>query len=191
MKRGLKRFLAGLAIFLILAAVITAFVAPKEIQVRSGIQIEQPPEQVYDFVTSLEAPAKTFSGHGRIPGVMKTEVVNGGPLREGVIARVHSTDGAVMERLITVMDRPQRHEYKLATGFKKPIAFLIRSGRGEWTFQPMPDGKTQLEWTYTFELTSPLVYPLAFPLLNGTFREAMEKCLARTRECLINKAACG
>ncbi|WP_232293376.1 type II toxin-antitoxin system RatA family toxin [Stigmatella aurantiaca] len=186
----MKRILWVGVLILVAAVGITALVAPKEVRLHSAIRIERPPEQVYDFVTSLEAPAKTFSGHGRIPGVVKTEVVGGGPLREGVTARVHSSDGAVMERLITIMDRPRHHEYRLASGFKPPIKYLLKSGRGEWTFQPAPEGGTQVEWIYVFELTSPVIYPLASPLLNGMFAEAMVKCLARTKECLVDEASC-
>ncbi|SEM40846.1 Polyketide cyclase / dehydrase and lipid transport [Stigmatella aurantiaca] len=149
------------------------------------IDIECSPEQVYDFVTSEEAPAKTFEGTGRIPGVVRTEVVGGGPLREGATCRVHGTDGAVMERLITVLDRPRRHEYQLASGFKKPLSWLLRSGHGVWTFAPNTQGGTHLEWVYVFELTTPLVYPVVSALIKGSFHQSMVRCLQRTRECLV------
>lgn len=155
-----------------------------EVSARSRITVGCSPEQAYDFVTSLEAPAKTFEGHGRIPGVTRTEVEGGGLLREGAICRVHGTDGSVMERLITVMDRPRRHEYRLAGGFKKPLGWLVRAGHGVWTFTPDSKGGTEVEWTYTFTLTSPLSFPFVYLLVNVMFHKAMVKCLESTRQCL-------
>jgi hypothetical protein len=158
-----------------------------EVAVKVRLHIECTPEQVYDFVTSIEAPALTFEGHGLIPGVKRTEVLGGGPLTEGGICRVHGSDGSVIERLITVLERPRRHEYKLASGFKKPFSLLVKSGRGVWTFTPTPGEGTQLEWTYVFGLTSPLVLPIAYPLAKALFQQAMRKCLDRTRHCLLQK----
>ena len=154
----------------------------------SSIDIPCSPEAAYDFVTSLEAPALTFEGEGRIPGVKLTEVVGGGVLREGATCRVHGTDGAVMERLITVMDRPSRHEYRLASGFKRPLSLLVRSGHGQWLFTPLPSAGTRVEWTYVFELTSPLSYPVVRGIIIPMFHKAMVKCLQRTREHLMRAA---
>jgi len=159
------------------------------VSARSSVDIPCSPEVAYDFVTSLEAPALTFEGEGRIPGVKLTEVVGGGPLREGATCRVHGTDGAVMERLITVMDRPGRHEYRLASGFKRPLSWLVRSGHGQWLFTPLPTGQTRVEWTYVFELTSPLSYPFVRFIIIRLFHKAMVKCLQRTREHLVSRPA--
>jgi hypothetical protein len=160
-----------------------------QVSAASSIDISCSPERAYDFVTSLEAPALTFEGEGRIPGVKRTEVVGGGPLREGAVCQVHGTDGAVMERLITVMDRPRRHEYRLASGFKRPLSWLVRSGLGQWTFTPTPSGGARVEWIYVFELTSPLSYPFVRFIIIRLFHKAMVKCLQRTKELLSSPNA--
>jgi hypothetical protein len=151
-----------------------------EISTALSVDIDRSPEEVFDFITDLESPAKTFKGHGPIPAVVRTEIVGGGPLRAGAILRVHNSDGSVVEREITVVDRPKRHEYRLNGGFRSIFAMLVRSGRGIWDFEPRQRG-THLVWTYKFELTSPLSYPFAWLLVRAFFTGAMRGCLDETK----------
>jgi carbon monoxide dehydrogenase subunit G len=152
-----------------------------EISTSEAIVIARPPEDVFDFIVDVEAPAKTFRGHGPIPAVERTEVVGGGPLCEGAICRVHNADGSVVEREITVVDRPRRHEYRLNGGFRSVFALLVRSGRAAWELEPA-EGGTRVVWRYRFELTSPLSYPFAKLILAAFFRGAMRSCLEATRK---------
>ena len=74
------------------------------------------------------------------------------------------TDGAVLEEVILAYDPPVKHRYRWTGGVKPPFSFLVRSGTGNWDFNET-DGGTRSVWTYTFELTSPLAYPLALPII--------------------------
>jgi hypothetical protein len=53
---------------------------------------------------------------------------------------------------------------------------LVRSARADWRLTPA-DGGTHVEWTYAFTLTSPLAWPVAYPLLTQVFRRWMLGCL--------------
>ena len=54
---------------------------------------------------------------------------------------------------------------------------LVRRGEASWTFAPEGDG-TRVVWHYTFELTSPLAYPVA-ALVMILFRRWMASGLER------------
>lgn len=56
------------------------------------------------------------------------------------------------------------HRYGWEGGVKSPFSLLVRSGSGNWDFTET-EGVTRIVWTYTFGLTSPLAYPLAFPII--------------------------
>ena len=148
-----------------------------------SIDIARGPEQVFDFIIHLDSPAKTFRGYGPIPAVERTEVVGGGPLVEGAVCRIISNDGSAAERLITVVDRPTRHAYKLQGSFRAPISYLVKSGVGEWRFAPIAGG-TRVVWEYAFDLTGLWAWPMAYLLMTLTVRRAMRDCLALTKQCL-------
>jgi hypothetical protein len=60
---------------------------------------------------------------------------------------------------------------------RAPLAWLAREGRADWRFTKVDKG-TAVAWRYDFELTSPLAWPIAAPVLSGFMRTAMTRCLA-------------
>jgi len=60
---------------------------------------------------------------------------------------------------------------------RPPLAWLAREGRADWRFAAV-DAGTAVAWRYDFELTSPLAWPVAAPVLVGFMRTAMTRCLA-------------
>lgn len=159
---------------------------PVEVSATVEIDIPRAPEVVFDFVTHLETPARVFDGYKKIPKVVKTEVKGGGPLREGCVCLVHNSDGSIIERDITVVDRPRRHEYRLASGFKPPFSYLVTAGRGDWLFEPNAGG-TRLKWVYTFTLTSPLAWPATRLIVSRMFKPAMVSCMQKTHDLLLQE----
>ncbi len=123
----------------------------------------------------------TFVGCGPIPAL--TSIAPDAPSAVGSTRQLVSADGSRLTERITAWEPPQRHSYVLS-GFRMPMSLLVRAGHADWHLEARDNG-TQVRWTYTFELTSPLVWPLAAPLLQGFMRTAMNRCLegfARTLE---------
>jgi len=154
-----------------------------KVKARQRISIERSPQAVFDFVTSLEAPARTFPGKGKIPGVVKTEIEGDGAFEEGAILLVHGTDGSVMKRKILQVDRPHRHSYRLMSGFKPPFCYLVTAGEGIWEFNG-DEASTDLVWTYEFRLTTAFVFLIAWLVIRLGFADAMKQCLTLTKSIL-------
>ena len=160
-----------------------------KIVVRSSIEVPAAPHEVFDFVVDPESPPLVFKGAGPVPGVSRVELLDGEP-RVGGRYVVYNDDGSAVTREITAMDRPDRHAYALVDGFKFPFSLLIRSAEGEWRFERR-DVRTLVTWTFTFALSTILVWGLAYPLLRLVFRRAMEDCLRRTHDLLTQRARLG
>lgn len=114
-----------------------------------------------------------FRGFGPIPALTRIELDQ--PLGAGVTRHVHSADGAVMLESVRMYDPPYRHAYTLL-GIKAPLSWLVSAGHADWRFDSSELG-TLVHWHYRFELTSPIVWPLAFPLLRLFMLTAMQRCL--------------
>lgn len=123
----------------------------------------------------LDRIADAFVGYGPIPGTVRGEVIGGGALTQGATRRIYTDDGHDVVEEMLVLDRGRRVAYKL-TGIAAPFSLLVRFARADWTFTPA-DGETYVQWTYAFTLTSPLVWPMAAPILHLVFRRWMQGCL--------------
>ena len=76
---------------------------------------------------------------------------------------------------------PDEMAYDIVAGLKPPFSWLVRSAGGHWRFTDQ-GAQTEVEWRFHFELTSPLVYPLAFIVARGFFQAAQNRCLELTRQ---------
>ena len=63
-----------------------------------------------------------------------------------------------------------------------PFSLIVRHGEGDWHFSAA-NGGTRIDWEYTFELTSPLAWPLAAAVML-IFRRWMQRALLRARSVL-------
>jgi uncharacterized protein YndB with AHSA1/START domain len=144
--------------------------------------IPRPPEQVFDFVTAPDAVARTFHGHGPIPGAVRSELIGEQSMRVGSIRRVHNSDGSIVDEEILELERPRAQAYRLVSGLRPPLSWLVRTAAGRWTFTAVPSG-TRVDWTFDFVLRSPLLWPFVLPL-RSPFQKAMSQALAKTRELL-------
>jgi hypothetical protein len=100
----------------------------------------------------------------------------GHALAEGSWRRISLTDGSVIDEVILDYDPPVKHRYRWTEGIKPPFSFLVRSGTGCWDFSEV-DGGTRIDWSYVFELKSPLAYPallLIVPLFRGWLKQGLE-----------------
>ena len=157
------------------------------INTATSITVPQSRDRIFDASTSSEMLVRALLPYGPIAGVARSEMLDGRPLEQGARRRVTLTDGTVLVEDILEHDVPTRHRYKWTSGLKPPFAWLVNSGEGTFTFSDV-EGGTQIEWTYTFELKSPLAYPLALPI-TGLFKRWQARGLARAREELSKHPA--
>jgi len=146
-----------------------------QIRTSATIDIAGPREAVFDFACACDTYMKLFRSRGSIAGVAKAEMIDGAPLAAGARRRIELSDGAVLEEDVLAFDRPNRHTYRWSRGLRTPAKFLVRSGEGDWTFSEH-EGRTRIDWTYAFELTTPIVYP-AVLIMRGQFRRWMAQQL--------------
>ena len=114
-----------------------------------------------------------FTGMGPIPAL--TAIAPDAPSAVGSTRQLTSADGSRLTERIVAWEPPRLHRYVLS-GFASPLAWLVRAGTAQWQLTER-DGGTFVQWTYDFELTTPLVWPIAAPLLKLFMQGAMKRCL--------------
>lgn len=131
------------------------------------------PERAFANCVDSERFPGWFRGYGPIAGIDHIE--SDGPPRPGGRRTVYNADGSVLHECITELTAPERHAYTLE-GFRPPFSWLVRRGEALWSIAPELAG-SNVRWSYRFTLTSPLVWPLAKPLLAYFMTAAMTRCL--------------
>jgi len=143
------------------------------IECQASCELPCAPERAFaQCVDSARFPG-WFRGYGPIAGIDRIET--DGPLRVGGHHTVHNADGSVLHERITELTPPLRHAYTL-DGFRPPFSWLVRHGEALWSIAPALAGSS-VRWNYRFTLTTPLVWPLAKPLLALFMTGAMARCL--------------
>jgi uncharacterized protein YndB with AHSA1/START domain len=148
-----------------------------DVKAQAVVVVPRPPAAVFRFCVDPTTMAQVFKGAGPIPAI--TQVTGPAPA-VGVIRKIHQADGSVLEEEVLELDPPRRHAYRIVRGIKAPFSLLVRWGDGAWTFTPESEG-TRIQWDYGFRLTSPLVWPVARPLMIF-MRRAMQGCLDQIKE---------
>jgi hypothetical protein len=131
------------------------------------------PDAVFALAVDSARFPSVFRGFGPIPALRR--ITLHGPLAVGVTRDVEGADGARMLETVTALDPGRRHAYTLSR-LRLPLSWLVRVGQADWTFVPR-DGGSDVAWRYRFELTSPLAWPIAAPLLRVFMQGAMRRCL--------------
>jgi hypothetical protein len=147
-----------------------------EITVSTSIVIPRPREEVFAFACRNDTFERNLRPRGLIAGIDKAEMFEGHALAEGSWRRISMTDGSVLEEVILDYTPPLKHRYRWTSGIKPPFSFLVRSGTGCWDFTEVGGG-TRIDWSYVFELKSPLAYPfvlLIVPLFRGWLKQGLE-----------------
>jgi hypothetical protein len=145
------------------------------ISTSATIEVSRPREQVFDCACACATYEKLFKARGPIAGIVKAHMIDGASPATGTRRRIELSDGGVIEESVLAWDRPARHTYRWTRGLRGVGKLLVRSGEGDWIFRETAGG-TRIEWGYTFELTTPVVYPAAL-IMVGQFRRWMEQQL--------------
>jgi hypothetical protein len=133
-----------------------------------------PADAAFALALDPERFPATFRGCGPIPAVRR--ITLHAPPAVGSTRELENSDGSRPLERILVLDPPHRHAY-LLSNLNTPFAWLVRTGYAEWSFSAAPEGSA-VRWRYRFELTTPLAWPIAFPLLRVFMTTAMRRCLA-------------
>jgi uncharacterized protein YndB with AHSA1/START domain len=137
------------------------------------VEIAAAPERVFDAAVDVANLPRIMKKVTPIPGVMGVEM-------EGERRRkVRMSDGSVMEEEITVLERPGAYRYRWLSPPAAPFNLLVRTAESAFQFSAAGGG-TRIDWVYTFELTSPLALPLAWPVIR-LFRRWMVAALAELK----------
>ena len=94
------------------------------------------------------------------------------------------SDGRIVGEELLAYDRPARHRYRWLRPPAFPFSLLVSGGEGDWRFTGV-NGGTRIEWDYTFELRSPLAWPVALAL-KAIFGRWMQRALLRPRTVLTS-----
>lgn len=147
------------------------------------IQIARPRPSTFEYAVAASTLPQAFVGYGLIPAIRSASLLTPGPLAAGHQRKVENSDGSTLTEEVLALVQDNLHRYRIVAGLKPPFSLLVRFGESEWRFLDAGGG-TQIEWRYDFELTSPLVWPLAAPLIQGQFQAAMRRCLGRIKAAL-------
>ena len=153
-----------------------------DVTVRSAIHVPRPPEVVWDFAVGCENFPRFLRRLGPLPGVVEVAMLDGAAPGPGVRRRVTMTDDSVLVEHVLELSRPTTHRYRWEGGPRPPFSLLVRSGEGSWAFAAAAGG-TDVVWSYRFALTTPLVWPLAAPVLLA-FRAWMARGLTNLRTAM-------
>jgi carbon monoxide dehydrogenase subunit G len=151
------------------------------LQLHTAIEVEATPERVFDYLSAPDVFTRVLRSLGPIPGVTSSELLGGATaLASGVRRRVHLTDGTSLEEHVIDHDRPGRQSYRWGHPPKGPFGMLIRGAEADWRFAAHGSG-TRVVWDYDFELTSPLIAPLAM-LVLALFKRWMQRGLVEVQK---------
>lgn len=153
-----------------------------KIATQASVRIARPVEEVFDFAVVPEGFSRFLLAFGPIPAVTRSEMVGGVPMARGARRLVSLSDGSSLEEEILELERPRTHGYRWQ-GPPLPFSLIVRSGEAHWTFTP-DEGGTRVDWSYSFELTTVLVYPLGLAVA-ALFRRWMSAGLGRLRDLLV------
>lgn len=148
------------------------------------IAVERPPADTYAYVVlgPLEAMIPVTR---RLPGVTGATLLTEGPWGGvGQRRHVHLSDGARTTEQVIEAAPGERFRYEVwdyTTAAARPIAYAL----GDFRFDPLDGGRTELVWTYAFRLR-----PDVFPgNLGGLGRWLLRQALVDTAYAELMRTA--
>jgi hypothetical protein len=155
-----------------------------KISARQSFIIGKPRADVFEVAVACDTYPRVLHKLGPIPGIARCEMIDGRPLEPGACRRVVMTNGSVLNEELLAFTRPTEHRYIWRSGLRGPFAKMIRSCEGRWLFSDT-EGGTKIDWMLTFELTTPLAYPIIQPMMPLQ-RRWMRRGLERMRDKLLS-----
>ena len=141
------------------------------------IEVNAPLAHTFDITVTLEL-TKVIYAKGLLPGVKSISTTTMKWNAVGDSRRLHMSDGSSATETLTTYEKDQRIAYRV-DDFKGPMKFLVSHSTGEWRFTPKGEGKTHVQWTFTFHprsaMTAPIVRFVAKRLWPGYAGAALER----------------
>lgn len=146
-----------------------------EVSTRVALAIDQ-----FDSWFKTVELEKILPGHGSIPRVVSSQLVNGTWSNPGARRRVFMADGSSVLEEVLEQDRPSYFAY-MVWQFKGPIGLLAHYGRGEFLVTAAGDHATDVRWVYSFAPRTFLAVPGLYVVVQKAFRPFMEVCIETIR----------
>lgn len=137
--------------------------------------VDAPADAAFDYIVPIDLRT-VFKGYGLIPAVVHTTITDGWTT-PGLSRTVTFADGSSStETLLTVV--PHRSFSYRNEGF---TSFFLRSlisrFEGDWTFTPVDETTTRIEWTYTLlptnRVAAGFIRLVVLNLFRGMLRNAL------------------
>jgi hypothetical protein len=140
-------------------------------------------EGVFDYSIDCQNLPMLFTGYQSIPAILSATTTDGLPLHEGSMRIVNNSDGSAIEEIITALQRPTVQAYKLIRGFKPPLAWLVHSASGKWSYNATHSG-THITWTFEFKMQHLLAYLFFLAVVKRPFQTAQRICLENLKRVI-------
>lgn len=152
------------------------------IQTKAKIVTEAEPEVVFRLSTDNKNLPLFFTGYKQVPAIVSARTADGSPLKQGCTRIVKNTDGSEIEEIIIRLEMPTVQEYKLISGFKPPVSWLVKSANGRWDYVKTENGGTEITWTFNFETRNILTETIFRLAIKSAFQKAQEICLSNLKK---------
>jgi Polyketide cyclase / dehydrase and lipid transport len=131
---------------------------PKSVVVAQSRAIPIAVEEAFDRTLPIPLPTICCRRYGPIPPIKDVRDQTGGWDAAGQTRVVLMAGGGSLQEELTSVDPPRSFAYTLA-GVKGPLAPLVSSIEGKWSFEPAGTG-TRVTWQWTLHAKSALTAPV-------------------------------
>lgn len=128
-----------------------------------------------------------FTGYGPLPAVTATQNQTGAWDATGQTRTVQLSDCSSAQESLTGYEHPRYFSYTLG-GFTGVLRFLTTSAHGEWWFDGVAAGRTDIKWRYVFNARSVFAVPVLLFVVKVLWRSYMRKALLLTRQQIESNA---
>jgi hypothetical protein len=130
---------------------------------------------VYDWFTDLDI-SRVLNGYGPLPSVLTTENQTGPWNIPGQRRSLRMSGDINATQEILACQRPDFFAYRV-TGFTHILDYLSHGAEARWWFDQMPDGSTQMRWTYTFWPRTFVGKIAIYPVIRTIWRWYMQSTI--------------
>jgi uncharacterized protein YndB with AHSA1/START domain len=152
------------------------------IQTKAKVVTKAEPEIVFRLSTDNENLPLFFTGYKQVPAIISARTADGLPLKQGCTRVVKNSDGSEIEEIIIRLESPAVQEYKLISGFKPPVSWLVKSANGRWDYVKTATGGTEITWTFNFETRNFITETIFRLAVKSEFQKAQEICLSNLKK---------
>lgn len=152
----------------------------KRIAVEVEINVSAPIEHCFDVIVPVDL-SRIFTGHLGLPAVIGQKDATGKWDAVGQTRIVLLSDKSEAQEVLLGYDRPYGFNYQVFD-FTGSLRFLAQRAEGQWWFNDLGNGRTNIRWEYAFipasNIAVPFITLVAKMLWRGYMRKALKACKA-------------